>query len=817
MNAKMTSLSEPSTSAPPMPRENIVLDDPQVIAALEDYSAALETGLSGKRQELLERFPEIASELAECLEGLDMLSLINSKPEKAAAEIDDLMAMPLGDYRLVREIGRGGMGVVYEAQQLSLGRRVALKVLPFAATLDPRQLQRFKHEAQAAACLHHPHIVPVYAVGQERGVHYYVMQYIEGQTLTVPIEELRKNSSLVHGRVMNVKAASSKAAATIALEGEQANARAEESSVLVSSSPSLQTSSPSSTSRHATSLVTEKSHRTFRYFHAIAELGRQAADALDHAHQLGVVHRDIKPANLLVDQQGQLWITDFGLARLESEVEITMTGDLVGTLRYMSPEQALAKRGVVDHRTDIYSLGATLYELLTLEPVFNGTDRQELLHQIGFCEPRPLRHLNKAMPVDLETIVLKALAKKPEERYATAQEMADDLHRFLDDKPIQARRPSVMARLAKWGRRHRTLVAAGMILLLLTILGLALSNYLIWQEKAKTQRAYEGEAAQRKLAEANLTQAQSMLDFFTKVTAEEMADYPEVQEVRRKLLEASLAYYQDFLNKAKPNPTMQEELSKSHFRVASLLNEMGEEQQAAAEFAMAFNLHEELVRSNPNNKKFRSNLVAMYQQWGWMKSEDIIRQLNRDTVQKELRLTPEQTKATKALYAEYNSFFRKESGMFKEGRNNMMRQFHQLRKRISRQLEALLTPEQEKRLGQICLQQRGVYAFTDPEVRKRLKLSDEQKTQIDNVFKKSSKSRHFPPPWRRGGMSGKFKFPKKGPNPLPTILNLLTKEQRAAWEQMLGQPFEGGNPFVWRGPFGPRWLRGGPKGAWKKR
>jgi serine/threonine protein kinase len=289
------------------------------------------------------------------------------------------------------------MGVVYEAEQISLSRRVALKVLPFAATMDPRQLERFHNEARAAAGLHHTNIVPVYSVGCERGVHFYAMQLIEGRPLSDFIRQFQQDA----GRKGPSPAASADRTTAYAPPG---------------AAPCADTPPAA---RHST--LSAGPARGREYFRRVAEWSVQAAEALDHAHQTGVVHRDVKPANLLVDASGRLWVADFGLAHIQhGDAGLTLTGDLVGTLRYMSPEQALAQRVVIDHRTDVYSLGATLYELLTLRPVFDGADRQELLRQIAFEEPKPPRRVNKAVPAELETIVLKALEKNPADRYATA-------------------------------------------------------------------------------------------------------------------------------------------------------------------------------------------------------------------------------------------------------------------------------------------------------------------------------------------------------------------------------------------------------------
>jgi WD40 repeat protein/serine/threonine protein kinase len=485
-------------------RFSVSQDDPRVIEALREYAAALEAGQKPNRQTFLAGHADIAGPLAECLDGLEFVHAAGPPLQRSAvdrptaglstpAELEP--ATPLGDFQILREIGRGGMGVVYEAVQLSLGRRVALKVLPFAAALDAKQLQRFKNEAQAAAHLQHPHIVPVYYVGCERGVHFYAMQLIDGHTLASVISELRRQVQPHRPEAPRVVSAGSTRSAERA-SGRWAPAKASPSADAYTGPDPAAPAEPSpTTTAPVAALSTERSATSPAFFRTVAHLGIQAAEALEHAHQLGIIHRDIKPANLLVEGRAggvnplMLWVTDFGLARLGTDAGLTMTGDLVGTLRYMSPEQALAKGPVVDLRTDLYSLGATLYELLTLEPAHNGGDRHSVLRQIADDEPIPPRTLNRAVPVELETIVLKALSKAADERYASAQELADDLQRYLEDRPIHARRPTLRQRATKWARRHKTVVRAALVVLLLTVVGLAVSTAFIWRAKEDLNRA----------------------------------------------------------------------------------------------------------------------------------------------------------------------------------------------------------------------------------------------------------------------------------------------------------------------------------------
>jgi serine/threonine protein kinase len=290
----------------------------------------------------------------------------------------------LGDYRIVREIGRGGMGVVYEAEQISLKRRVALKVLPFGASMEPKHLTRFRIEAQAAASLKHPGIVPVYTIETDQGIHFYTMQYIEGRTLSEVVRILQVRSGVTDQLAMVAPRLAAQSALTIgevtqAEHGSTGEATSIESASAVGGSES---SESSAAPLKDGGLWSETSCKSRSYLRIIAELGVQAAEALHHAHESGIVHRDIKPSNLILSNNGNLWVTDFGLALMKDNPGVTQPGEVLGTLRYMSPEQASGNHRLIDHRSDVYSLGATLYELLTLRPVARGNDRGAILRAI---------------------------------------------------------------------------------------------------------------------------------------------------------------------------------------------------------------------------------------------------------------------------------------------------------------------------------------------------------------------------------------------------------------------------------------------------
>jgi eukaryotic-like serine/threonine-protein kinase len=422
-------------------------------AVVEEFLGRCRGGQLPSAEEYAHRHPDLAERIRSLFPAL---LLLEGGPRPAAStlpaqtSVDSLAAggtpALLGPFHIVREVGRGGMGVVYEAVQEPLGRRVALKVLPPECARRPSYRERFSREAGVAARLHHTNIVPVFASGEHDGTLYFAMQFIDGHTVAELIAELRAQGKRPAG-----------------------------------------------------------------HFPWAARLALQAAEALACAHAHGVLHRDIKPANLLVDEAGTLWVADFGLAKAGDADDLTGSGELVGTLRYLTPERFAGRS---DARSDVYALGATLYEMIALRPAFDETDRLRLVQQVVQGAP-PLRQAAPGVQSDLETVVRKAMAADPADRYPTAQDLADDLRLFLADQPVKARRASAWERLRRWARHNPALAgmsaAAGLLALVLVAGSLAaawrlnrVAERALGAEHDATERLFE---ALRARAEAGLTSA----------------------------------------------------------------------------------------------------------------------------------------------------------------------------------------------------------------------------------------------------------------------------------------------------------------------
>lgn len=383
-------------------------------------------------------------------------------PHAKAESIDSKPLRIVGGYLLLQEIGRGGMGVVYEATDTQLHRQVALKELPHGASHDRSRVKRFNTEWLAAAQLNHPNIVPVYEANESDGVNYYVMQLIHGRNLSQIVGSIRRELSRFSPAKTPEKTTNAVREATDLNEPVAPRHDSSRPPIPRSATPEHQPIDLS---------AADFSHRSGRYAstpklaNTVARIGVQVADALQHTHEVGIVHRDIKPSNLMLDYQGRIWVADFGLAHIKGSSTMTQIGVPIGTYRYMSPEQATGMHGLVDHRTDIYSLGVTLSELLILKPLFEGRDNKDIVRRIVYGDPPKIRQIDPSVPEDLAVILEKAMARDPLDRYVTAREMADDLNRFVHHQPINGRRLSWKKRCKYWILRHRGVATAACVVL----------------------------------------------------------------------------------------------------------------------------------------------------------------------------------------------------------------------------------------------------------------------------------------------------------------------------------------------------------------
>ncbi len=524
-------------------------DQQQRLTQLLDlYLRGLEQGDPIDVQQMLSENVDLALVLRAYLSKLDGLHgiaagfqnhgelepLVAGEPNSDEAK-SRIKSLKLGEYTIVRELGRGGMGIVYEAKQRTLNRRVALKLLPMASMLDARQISRFKNESHAAAQLQHPNIVPVYSFGVERGIHFYAMQFIEGQTIDSWI---------------------------------------------------------------ASSVDDQSPHQ----WRQTARIITDAADALHCAHECGIVHRDIKPSNLMLDHNGKIWVTDFGLARCQNDLSLTLSGDLVGTMRYMSPEQAGGRAELVDHRTDIYSLGATMYEMLTGDAAIKGDDGPSVLSEIANANPPRLRRMMRHAPADLEVVLLKAMAKKKDDRYATAREFADDLKAVLENRPTLAKPPSLPTIAGRWAIRHRKLVAAASMVLLFGILGLAASTVIIAQKNRDIEKYFR--------------QAQETVDRLGTRVASQLASVPGAEHVRQSLLRDNLAYYQQFVAQATGDHELQAELAMTHSRIGALVKELESAERSIPHYEKSAEIYRELAEKTPDSLMLLREMAQNLNQLG---------------------------------------------------------------------------------------------------------------------------------------------------------------------------------------------------------
>ena len=520
---------------------------------LDQYLCGLESGEALDSELFASQNPDIADIFREYIDRLNSLHEIAlGFQSNAIGNSTEFLAlgegpMVLGDFTILQEIGRGGMGVVYEARQQSLNRNVAVKLLPMASLLDSRQVARFKNEAHAAGLLSHPNIVPVFSIGVERGIHFYAMQLIDG----VPIDAwIRERSA-----------------------------------------------------------ETDDSTNQDDSWREVVRWAIDIAGALHSAHETGVVHRDVKPSNLLLDTQQKIWITDFGLARCQNDLGLTLSNDLLGTMRYMSPEQAMGKAENVDHRTDIYSLAATVFEMLSLRPAVLGDDGPSIIRSLENEEPPKLRQFAPRAPRDLDVVLQKAMAKRKDDRYESSRQFAEDLLAVLENRPTLAKPPSIVLQLGRWTVKHRRPVALGTGVFSLAIVWLVFSSLMILQ---KSHDAIFSELR----ADRYFRQAQATVGKLGMETAERLAAVPGSESVRQSLLNETLAYYERFVATAAGDPKLESELALTQSRIGSLVKEMASSAKAIPHFRQSAKRYVAILKVNPSDTETRKYAAENLNQLG---------------------------------------------------------------------------------------------------------------------------------------------------------------------------------------------------------
>ena len=600
-----------------------------VDVAAEEFVERFRRGEHPSISEYTQRFPEHADEINELLPGVVMMEQLKQqkhveKQSSSTPHIHDSARQveQLGDFRIIREIGHGGMGVVYEAEQESLGRRVALKLLSIGKLASEKHLQRFEREAQAAARLHHSNIVPIFGVGAQDGLHYYVMQFIDGRgldeilhhlTLAKTATSTNQPTGMASSKSAGEPSQSSKADVEAKCQVEPANDLFSAATELIAAAgnstddsiigagmtegidqdslPTVKLATSDSAAESNSDAISEmqSSMEGASYWSRIANIGAQVADALHYAHGLGILHRDIKPANLLLDQTGHVWITDFGLAKLTEQDDLTRTGDIIGTLRYMAPEQF---RGDGEALADQFSLGLTLYEMLAMRPAYNETKRSKLLRQVTQDDPPPLRKLNPNVPRDLETIISKSITREPSQRYKDCGELAADLIAFIEDRPITARRVGFVERTWRWCRRNRLIASLSTI----AVCSLITAAICGWAAYVSANQSLDSTLEANARAEKNLSLAlEAFGTVFDKVAGRDIV-VPAQQDVgddeseellpsittakELELLQSITEFYNKFTEQNQANQRLSNELARAIRRIGTVQRTLGRHDDA---------------------------------------------------------------------------------------------------------------------------------------------------------------------------------------------------------------------------------------------
>ena len=589
---------------------------------VEEFTDRLRQGQRPSIGEFKKRFPSAAEEIEELLTSVAMIEELKNQATTANDSLKNEMKQitkleRIGDYRIIRELGRGGMGVVFEAIHESLGRKVAIKVLPNRTFDDAKYLERFQREAQAAANLHHTNIVSVFGIGQIDEHHYYVMEFVDGQSLADLLKQLNHMSS---------------ANTEVGWEAETKDDLPANAFVEGAEGPS---------SKQILVNLQKKFGSPRERFRWTALIGAQLADGLAYAHGLGTLHRDIKPANLLIDKNETVWLTDFGLVKNTSNQTITKTGDIIGTPQYMAPESF---EGTYDQRSETYCLGLTLYEMATLQPAFANASTPELIKNITTSSPIPPRKINSKIPRDLNRIILKSVSKEPRYRYQSASALRDDLRAFMEDRPIAARQISLTENLWRWSRRNPAQAALSFFcaLMLLTIaVGATLAlikNNQLYQQSEESLRIVKTErrviAQVRELAESAIDVTVQSVDKLFRSIAFKNSEAGEdfsldgfgdleglsatLRESDAEVLEQMLEFYSDFVGdeRYRSNIQLKTISALAHRRIANIYHLMGEFDEAIKAYENATKIYDEIHIANSTDTPTLLTLVQTINEHG---------------------------------------------------------------------------------------------------------------------------------------------------------------------------------------------------------